>query len=77
MPGFNETGPKGQGAMTGRGLGRCANASAPTNENVATPEVTQERDLAAFGNRGNGMGCGRGRRCMDGLGRQARFGGRR
>lgn len=67
MPGFNGTGPMGQGAMTGRGLGRCANTSVNANENASKPEVIEEQDIPAFGNRGNGMG----------FGRQARFGGRR
>jgi len=25
MPGFNQTGPEGQGSMTGRRMGRCTN----------------------------------------------------
>jgi len=27
MPGFDQTGPMGQGPMTGRGMGRCAGAA--------------------------------------------------
>ena len=49
MPGFDKTGPSGQGAMTGRGRGRCA-----------TPgEDSVERDSLGFG-RGLGRGLGRG-----------------
>lgn len=27
MPNFNRTGPRGQGPMTGRGMGRCGNGN--------------------------------------------------
>lgn len=44
MPGFDRTGPNGQGAMTGRGMGNC-------QAQTANPMV---------GGRGMGMGGGRG-----------------
>ena len=46
MPGFNGTGPLGRGAMTGRRMGYCANAS---------------DEAIAFRGRGFGAGYGRGR----------------
>jgi len=52
MPGFNRTGPMGEGALTGRGLGRCN----PKNENQ-DDNITQ----ADF-RRGRGFGRGRGLR---------------
>ena len=72
MPGFNQNGPLGQGPMTGRGLGRCADARWQTNAKASKPASIQEQDTTAIGNRG--MGLGRGGRCW-GIGRQARFGG--
>lgn len=78
MPGFNQTGPAGQGPMTGRGFGRCANISEITNEKTSTSNTSNENNNMPFVGRGlgagRGMGFGRGRRCM---GQQARFGGRR
>lgn len=73
MPGFNQTGPMGQGSMTGRRMGRCTNFGAnlknqPTetkehaNENL--PENSQERGFG-FGRGGRGRG--------PGMGRQNRF----
>ena len=32
MPGFNRTGPSGEGPKTGRGLGKC-NPNSPLNKN--------------------------------------------
>jgi hypothetical protein len=45
MPGFDRSGPMGQGSMTGRGMGKC-NPDAPSTE-----------QLYGFG---RGMGCRRG-----------------
>ncbi len=49
MPGRDQTGPMGMGAMTGRGAGMCARVGMSGNEN-------------AVPGRGFGMGHGRGRR---------------
>ncbi len=51
MPGYDGTGPAGQGTMTGRGLGRCAAGNAG-----------QARPLrlgCGWGGRGRGRGFGR------------------
>ncbi len=32
MPGFNRTGPNGQGSMTGRRMGNCANSNFQEND---------------------------------------------
>lgn len=76
MPGLNQTGPMGQGPMTGRGLGRCADAAWKSNAKSPNQNSMDEQDTTTFGNRGAfmGMGFGRGRGCR-GMGRQARFGG--
>jgi hypothetical protein len=41
MPGFNGTGPAGEGPMTGRGFGRCRFGPV-RRESVTPPEQTQE-----------------------------------
>ncbi len=46
MPGFDGTGPRGQGALTGGRRGFC---------------VSRETPAAVFMRRGRGYGCGRGR----------------
>jgi hypothetical protein len=73
MPGFNKTGPKGQGPMTGRRMGCCTNYGANLkNQNVTTPENQGELLSGQIPGRGPGMGRGRGMRGR-GLGQQNRF----
>lgn len=52
MPGFDRTGPNGQGPITGRGLGRC---NAPSNDR------TEEDESRGGRGRGSGFAFGRGR----------------
>lgn len=59
MPGFDQTGPLGEGPMTGGGFGRCAPGDVPTD--------MQRRGLGRGGTpfgggRGRGRGFGRGMR---------------
>lgn len=84
MPGLNQTGPLGQGPMTGRRMGRCTNFGAkfknqPTEtkkdpiENL--PENIQGRGFG-FGRGQGGYGFGMGRGCGGrgcGMGFQNRF----
>jgi hypothetical protein len=56
MPGFDRTGPKGEGAMTGRGQGRC------------NPYGSSFGNGNPVG-RGSGQGRGRGRGLGKGFGR--------
>jgi hypothetical protein len=37
MPGFDQTGPRGAGPMTGRGMGRCQPQNRTTEESIAEP----------------------------------------
>jgi hypothetical protein len=53
MPRYNGTGPMGQGALSGRGMGPCA-------------QRNQGYDARGYG--GRGMGCGNGRGFGRGLG---------
>lgn len=73
MPGFNQTGPNGQGPMTGRRMGRCSNFGANfKNQTAETKENTNEN--APENIQGRGFGFGRGRGCRGfGMGRQNRF----
>jgi len=58
MPGFDRTGPMGQGPMTGGGFGRCGN-----RRNL--DDVPQDRGLGRRLRRGRGPGFGRGRRLSE------------
>ena len=75
MPGFNQTGPLGQGPMTGRRMGRCTNyganvknqsAETKENTNVNLSENEQGRGFCR-GRRGRGMGLGRQNRFRGGF----------
>ncbi len=71
MPGFNQTGPMGQGPMTGRKMGRCTNFGANQGRKSTTEENLQQD---VFQGRGFGFGRGqRGRGRGRGLGMQNRF----
>ena len=73
MPGFNQTGPMGQGSKTGRQMGRCTNFGAKLNPQPTTDIKNSDEKLSenSFG-RGLGLGRGRGGRGQ-GLRRQNRF----
>ncbi len=72
MPGFNQTGPKGLGSKTGRGMGKCVKNVVGERRTQITPEdVTNE--VAFHPNQQRGFGFGRG----NGVGCQHRFRGGR
>ncbi len=72
MPGFDQTGPVGQGPMTGRKMGKCTNYGAgPKNRLVAENESDTDNEPGRGPGRGRGMGRGRGR--GRGAGNQNRF----
>jgi hypothetical protein len=82
MPGFNKTGPYGQGPMTGRRLGRCTNYGQAAGNNKETEDETQNSEQSEFlkdypplgRGRGLGRGFGPGRgRGGRGMGMQNRF----
>lgn len=73
MPGLNQTGPTGQGPLTGRRMGNCGNKGATpknqTNDESVTSNNPSVENPAGRGlGRGRRMG-GRGR----GIGQQNRF----
>ena len=73
MPGFNQTGPMGQGPKTGRRMGRCTNFGAKLDPQPATANENSEETISEnLSGRGLGLGRGRGGR-GHGLGRQNRF----
>ncbi len=69
MPGFDKTGPIGQGSMTGRRLGRCTNfGDSPKDQPPASAQNSGENYPEALPRRGLGLGRGRGRGRGLGLG---------
>lgn len=68
MPGLNQTGPMGQGPMTGRRMGRCTNfGAARMNKDGTSTETPAPEQVNDF--RGSGRGFGRRwNRCGRGLG---------
>lgn len=80
MPGYNQTGPLGQGPMTGRKMGRCTNfGTNRKNVSIKTENNSTENFMEIPFVKGRGMGYGRGfgRGIGRGLGvgRQSRFNG--
>lgn len=72
MPGFDKTGPQGQGSMTGRRMGRCSGRIkdtdkpenlTPGEENTDSQESQPGRGLGRgyIGGAGRGRGRGQGR----------------
>ena len=64
MPGFDGTGPRGEGPMTGRGMGYCAIRlpklwSTPSGAALGAIAAGAARRFLGFG-RGRGYGAGRG-----------------
>ncbi|MFO7881951.1 MAG: DUF5320 domain-containing protein [Kosmotogaceae bacterium] len=64
MPGFDRTGPSGQGPMTGRGLGMCSGYARPVG--FRGPGLARRN---GWYGRGRGFGFGRGRGFGRGYGR--------
>ncbi len=64
MPNFNQTGPNGQGPMTGRGMGRCAD-NVPEKQNDETIQNSETNENIP-GDMMPGMGMARRRRFMGG-----------
>jgi hypothetical protein len=74
MPGLDQTGPIGQGSMTGRRMGRCTNYASTTKKNEDTGQnenLAEKLPGRGFGGGQRRAGIGRGR--GKGLGRQNRF----
>ncbi len=73
MPGLNQKGPKGQGAMTGRRMGHCTPKGAAMPVLDATAEENSEEKVPEdISGKGLGLGRGKGGRGQE-LGRQHRF----
>ena len=71
MPGLNQSGPMGQGAMSGRKMGKCTNFGAKNQ--LSSAENTPVN--APVNGRGMGRGLGRGQGGQgQGMGRRNRHG---
>lgn len=76
MPGFNQTGPLGQGSMTGRKKGRCTNYGASLKNKKTTSSGDKIEDpVDNSSDKGLGIGRGRGGKGR-GIGTKNRFRGR-
>jgi len=62
MPGFDGTGPTGQGPRTGRGLGNCTPQPNTPRRSPILGSLGQRLGLGRGLGRGRGRGAGRGRR---------------
>ena len=63
MPGFDRTGPRGEGAMTGRGQGRCNPEGAPSFNGNPMDRMSGRGQGGGRGlAKGHGRGLGRGSR---------------
>lgn len=71
MPGFNQTGPMGQGPRTGRGMGKCKGTPVEdTTIDNNTPATGAGQGQGGQGlGRGQGQGRGQGRGQSQGQGR--------
>jgi hypothetical protein len=78
MPGLDQTGPEGRGAMTGRRMGRCTNYGTAGRRGAGAGQTGDENKpgdaIGREAGRGLGPGRGRGGRGRGrGLGLQNRF----
>ncbi|HNS17863.1 MAG TPA: DUF5320 domain-containing protein [Bacteroidales bacterium] len=73
MPGFDRTGPEGQGPMSGRKMGRCTNyGKGRKKQTTSDDEIKKDEDLPE-NPAGKGLGQGRGKGGRGrGMGRQNR-----
>ncbi len=62
MPGFNRTGPEGQGSQTGRKMGKCNPNKQGTIEQLDVNETPSGMGRGLGRNSGKGAGRGLGRR---------------
>lgn len=68
MPNQNQTGPEGQGALTGRGMGGCRQKNQGPAETDPSAPFTQGSGQDQGPGRGAGRGLGGGGRCRGGRG---------
>jgi len=83
MPGFNRTGPQGNGPMTGRGFGRCRMAPVPAQEPATAAQLAHDdngfamsrgsaQNIPVYGRGRGGIPCGCGQGFGFGGGRRLR-----
>ncbi|MBN1952791.1 MAG: DUF5320 domain-containing protein [Bacteroidales bacterium] len=71
MPGFDRTGPEGQGSQTGRRLGKCNPNARKTENQQNADEFSMGLGLRRGRGASRGSGMGNGRKQGRGFGRQA------
>ncbi len=59
MPNFDQTGPEGQGSLTGRKMGKCSGSNPEDTANLGLGRKQGRRSGRGLGN-GTGRGAGRG-----------------
>ncbi|MCK5137467.1 MAG: DUF5320 domain-containing protein [Bacteroidales bacterium] len=69
MPGFDRTGPEGEGPRTGRALGKCDPKTQTPGKDVKGEESPDERGFGRGFGRGRNFGRGRFRGGGGGFGR--------
>ena len=69
MPGFNRKGPQGEGPMTGRKRGRCANKSTNSDKSESNSQNAEKQSLKQNEIASRGLGIGRGLRNRNASGR--------
>ncbi|NOX86063.1 MAG: DUF5320 domain-containing protein [Chlorobi bacterium] len=60
MPGFDGTGPRGDGPRTGRGLGKCKDDEVRTDSKAPDDDFPRRRGFGFGAGRGRGRGRGLG-----------------
>jgi hypothetical protein len=70
MPGFDRTGPEGQGSQTGRKMGKCNPNNQGTNEQLDVNETSRGLGRRFGQGIGRGFGRGTGKGAGRGLGRR-------
>ncbi len=70
MPGFDRTGPEGQGSQTGRKMGKCNSNNRETTEQFDVNETSRGLGRKFGQGIGRGFGRGTGKGAGRGLGRR-------
>ena len=59
MPGFDRTGPRGEGSKTGRGLGKCNSNKQNSDEEILTDDFPRRQRIKRNRKQSSGFGFGK------------------